>query len=151
MLPQVTKRHVSFQASNEQCNLVIGDPYHLGDDYQFDTHQPDTLEGDNEPGILEHSVSQETMSTASSSDKFQNTVTQQDGKFMCSLCPMVTKAKNDLLRHLRTHTGEKPFKCFFCKYRCSRKTSLKKHCFCIHQLGKHEFDSLAKIHLPNTS
>lgn len=122
---------------------------------QFDTLRPF---GDNDPLTMEQSDHHETYPIESASDyqanfpsdEFLNSL-KRDGKFACNTCSAETKTKFDMQRHLRIHMGIKLFKCFFCDKSCARKTSLKRHCFNIHQLSKEEFDRLARIHLPNTS
>lgn len=47
--------------------------------------------------------------------------------FSCSLCSYSGKAKDKLIRHLRTHSGEKPFLCPHCPCRFSSKGYLKNH------------------------
>ena len=52
--------------------------------------------------------------------------------FKCTLCGRGFDRKGNLSRHLLTHTGEKPFHCSFCSYRCSRMDALKSHMICKH-------------------
>lgn len=43
------------------------------------------------------------------------------------MCPAKFKINSDLKRHLRVHSGEKPYKCEFCEVRCAMKGNLKSH------------------------
>ncbi|XP_077483828.1 uncharacterized protein LOC144093941 isoform X2 [Amblyomma americanum] len=48
-------------------------------------------------------------------------------EFYCHYCPKVLTAASNLLRHERTHTGEKPYKCRYCPRRCADRGNLSRH------------------------
>jgi uncharacterized Zn-finger protein len=50
----------------------------------------------------------------------------------CHLCPFSVGNSTDLVRHLRTHTGEKPFGCPMCSYRAAQKSTLSRHVRTVH-------------------
>ncbi|RXG62062.1 Gastrula zinc finger protein XlCGF57.1 [Armadillidium vulgare] len=52
----------------------------------------------------------------------------EEGKgFACLLCRHVATTKGSLRRHMRRHTGERPYRCQFCPYGASQKSDLDKH------------------------
>ncbi|XP_068240487.1 longitudinals lacking protein, isoforms H/M/V-like isoform X23 [Palaemon carinicauda] len=54
----------------------------------------------------------------------------------CGLCGRVCGSYIDLTRHIRTHTGEKPFQCPYCSYRAAHSSNVRRHVRTQHQ-GHH--------------
>lgn len=48
-------------------------------------------------------------------------------KLYCSFCGKAFNHIEDHRRHVRVHTGEKPYPCPYCDYKSSRKSNLKGH------------------------
>lgn len=51
-------------------------------------------------------------------------------------CNHMSSRREHFKIHLRKHTGEKPFKCDFCEYRCNQKGQLKNHVLLKHGLSE---------------
>ena len=60
-------------------------------------------------------------------------LTRGSTQWKCPCCENITKNRNDMVRHIRTHTSEKPFRCKFCKYSSSQKVHLTDHVKKIHE------------------
>ncbi|GFW35895.1 zinc finger protein [Trichonephila clavipes] len=48
-------------------------------------------------------------------------------KFRCETCPKTFRCNTDIIRHIRSHTGEKPFVCHVCSRGFTRKDSMRYH------------------------
>ena len=66
------------------------------------------------------------------------------GKYACNICCKETASKQAAVYHFRLHTGEKPFACFYCKYRCAQKGNLMVHCTRVHKMSKDHFYELCR-------
>ncbi|XP_042888886.1 longitudinals lacking protein, isoforms H/M/V-like isoform X12 [Penaeus japonicus] len=53
-------------------------------------------------------------------------------RLSCQLCGRMFGQMEDLRRHFRTHTGEKPYTCPYCPYRAAVKSSVIRHARTIH-------------------
>lgn len=57
-------------------------------------------------------------------------------QLLCGVCGrrfLGRNRKQDLERHMLTHTGEKPYQCPHCPHRTNRNGNLKTHMFAVHR------------------
>lgn len=58
--------------------------------------------------------------------------TENETQFLCAFCSKVFKCKSLLARHLKVHTGERPYRCSVCNRSFTRTTHLDRHFLALH-------------------
>lgn len=49
------------------------------------------------------------------------------GPYRCNMCPYFINDKATLIRHLRTHNGDRPYECMLCNYAFTTKANCERH------------------------
>ena len=58
-------------------------------------------------------------------------------QYKCPFCDKIMKMKADVKRHIRTHTGEKPFSCDYCPMTFSHTGNCNSHVRNVHGIPKY--------------
>lgn len=66
---------------------------------------------------------------------------QKQFSHQCPFCMRFFHTPSKLARHVRSHTGEKPFYCTYCPHRASDKSNLMKHIYSQHETVSNELPS----------
>lgn len=55
--------------------------------------------------------------------------TKEDSSYnyVCFACEYHNYSRQKMQYHIRTHTGDKPYKCVFCSYSCKQPNDLNRH------------------------
>lgn len=53
--------------------------------------------------------------------------TNTNGTYRCNMCPHASVDKAALIRHMRTHNGDRPYECSLCNYAFTTKANCERH------------------------
>ncbi|OQR74841.1 sal protein 3-like [Tropilaelaps mercedesae] len=74
-----------------------------------------------------------------------------EGGYKCKHCNYCAPHRNLVVRHARTHTGERPYACNYCSYRSSRLDNMRTHSYkCAEKRQKRNLGVMKGLNNNNT-
>ncbi|XP_072013384.1 uncharacterized protein [Amphiura filiformis] len=75
----------------------------------------------------------------------------ETGVYQCPYCPHQHKKKSVVRAHVRTHTGETPYQCKHCTFKCANFSWMREHLIKRHKLKAEQLSNKSKAKESNTS
>lgn len=111
---------------------------------EMDGEAEECEEGEGEEGMLDREEETGSRMLALDEDgELAEPAAKRDPKAKkdrCTFCQKVFTNRSNLIVHLRSHTGEKPYKCQLCPYACAQSSKLTRHMRTHGQQGKEVFN-----------
>ncbi|XP_033181329.1 oocyte zinc finger protein XlCOF6.1-like [Mastacembelus armatus] len=131
--PQSSQLHQSQTKENRDCvggeDCGVPEPIKNSDSHRLSEPGTDDRTQDSSETDVTDEDWTEMRETQSDLNSVKPKVHHSD-KFICSECGKTFGHKTNLKRHMKCHTGEKPFSCSFCTKRFTRREHLIAHMRC---------------------
>ena len=86
------------------------------------------------PGNKSHTPGNRSHTQMSQSSNFQSSNLTQNSNLQCFLCGRISSNAGNLQKHLRIHTGERPYSCKLCHRTFNDRSSITRHIKTIHKV-----------------
>ncbi|XP_054629009.1 zinc finger protein 391-like [Dunckerocampus dactyliophorus] len=123
-------QHMTTEADGDHCGGSQADNplAPLSDSDDTTSHSPEDEDWDDAQEPLSSDTDCEGDMRTHTDNKHSECSKKKTGRRLtCSVCAKIFTKKGDFTRHLRTHTGEKPFSCSVCGDKFAQRSVLTRH------------------------
>ena len=112
----------------------------------------DSLEPNQEDNQLSSIMKQKFLSRVEANElRLNQNVVYASRMYPCHICGRVSNRPSDLVKHLRVHTGERPFECQFCQMKFKSSSALYNHLRKKHGWSQSDKKDMKAQNLPDTA